>query len=100
MQLQAYDFEIEHCKGADILSRFVESVTENVDDANLLGINAKEFISAKYLDKIQTLVEKHVELPDLKIEDGIIYKITFDRNHPDIDLAEASGQSFVLSFKV
>ena len=79
LQLQAYNFHIEHRKGsenvvADMLSRAVEDL--EVDEINLLGFETTEFDSEEYQEIIHTIEANSERLPDLKIDDGIIYKKT------------------------
>ena len=85
LQLQAYDFEIEHCKGADNIvvdthSRFVDSVEMEENEEQKLQIEEEDFKSAEYLNRIQVVAENQEELPDLKIEEGKIFKRSFDKN--------------------
>ena len=84
LQLQAFDFEIVHCKGsdnvvADTLSRYVESI--GVVPDTLCCIDESEFHSEEYVERLKVVAEKQESLPDLKIEDGKIFKRTFDENN-------------------
>lgn len=90
LQLQPYDFEIEHRKGAenvvaDMLSRSPQDVTvEELSKYDLLEVESEEFRSEEYLDLIKTVTDNGDKLPDLKIRDGLIFKKTcFDQELED-----------------
>lgn len=86
LQLQAFDFAIEHRKGkdnvvADMLSRMpiTEEVAEMADDLNLDFENA-EFNSPEYLALIKEILNNRERLPDLKVEKNLVFKrTTFER---------------------
>ncbi|GBO99559.1 Retrovirus-related Pol polyprotein from transposon 17.6 [Eumeta japonica] len=88
LQLQAFDFEIEHRKGsenivADMLSRSQdeENVVETINIEDLFDFETTEFQSEEYLDLIKHISENKERLPDLKIDDGFVFKRTnFDRS--------------------
>ena len=88
LQLQTYDFEIQHCKSADnivadTLSRFVDSVEMEEDEEHKFQIE-EDFKSAEYLNRIQVVAENQEELSDLKIVEGKIFKRFFDKNQPEL----------------
>lgn len=83
LELQAFDFKIEHRKGSanivpDTLSRmYVDELDAFVGQP--LDLQDEEFRSEAYM-KLKKEVEAHKdELPDVKISDGIIFKRTEPR---------------------
>ena len=82
--LQCFDFVIEHRKGtdnvvADMLSRLVDEL--ELTGSELLDIDTIEFESEEYLAIIKTVLENKEILPNLKVDNGIVYKRTmFDIN--------------------
>ena len=83
LRLQSFDFTIEHRKGkdnivADTLSRLIEEVV--LSGSELLDIETIEFESEEYLAKIESILKNQSQLPDLKVEDGIIFKRTLFDN--------------------
>ena len=87
LALQGYTFTITHCKGsenvvADTLSRYVEAI-----DIQLAGIEEADegaFQSPEYLERIETIKNNVEKLPDLKIENGKIYKKSLSNEFPEI----------------
>lgn len=81
LQLQAYDFSIEHRKGsenvvADTLSRMsVESdvIVEELCDDNILDFETTAFESEEYVELRNTIQQNQDRLPDLKIDNDKIY---------------------------
>lgn len=52
---------------------------ETIDVTNLLGFETTEFESKEYLELVKVIESNSEKLPDLKIENGVIYKkMTFD----------------------
>ena len=87
LALQGYDFTITHCKGsanvvADTLSRYVEAITLQL--AEIDEGDEEAFQTNEYLDRIKTVEENGEKLPDLKIEDGRIYKKSLSAEFPEI----------------
>lgn len=78
LKLQAFDFEIEHRRGVenivpDALSRaFVESIDPGIP----IDLESQEFKSTEYEDLKKTIEDNITQLPDLKLQDGLIYKRT------------------------
>ncbi|KAH8344304.1 hypothetical protein KR084_009473, partial [Drosophila pseudotakahashii] len=77
LQLQGYDFGIEHRKGsenvvADTLSRCIEEVL--IDPTELLGFETTEFAAEDYLELVQDVESNRENLPDLKVDGGLIFK--------------------------
>lgn len=90
LQLQAYDFEIEHRKGKDnvvagMLSRLAvaEEIKEN--DA-IFDFETNEFESPEYKELMENITKNKEKLPDLKIENGLVFKRT--RTDSDWDIEE------------
>lgn len=82
LQLQAYDFSIEHRKGsenvvADTLSRLpIDSglTTEEIDmQSELLDFETTAFDSEEYTELRDTIPKNKEKLPDLKVEEDKIY---------------------------
>lgn len=80
MKLSQFDFSIEHRKGClnvvpDTLSR---SFNEAIEELNPVPIDLTdpEFKSVAYLDLIEYIQENQDTLPDLKVEDGFVFKRT------------------------
>lgn len=84
LQLQGYNFDIEHRKGkenvvADMLSRL--PIVEEIDIENLLGIETTEFDSEEYLELINTIENNKDKMPDLRVENNMIFKrVAFTRD--------------------
>ncbi|EDV98581.1 GH22324 [Drosophila grimshawi] len=79
LQLQGYDFCIEHRKGtdnvvADTLSRSVEEI--GFEPEQLLGFTTTEFESEEYLTLIEHVRKNQDQLPDTKIEGDLLFKRT------------------------
>ena len=76
LRLQCFDFDIEHRKGsenivADTLSRMVDEL--NINGNELLDMETIEFESDEYLAIIEQIVANKDRLPDLKIDNGVIF---------------------------
>lgn len=86
-QLQAYNFKIIHRKGADnvvadVLSRvpWIDEITKE----ELSDFPESEFQCQKYLDLVRSIEENAARLPDLKVDDGKIFKrMSFNRDIED-----------------
>ena len=77
MKLQAFDFEILHRKGSENIVADMLSRLPNVDELNLtdiLGFETNEFESEEYINLIAHIKENKDKLPDIKIENNLIYK--------------------------
>jgi len=77
LQLQGYDFSIEHRKGsenvvADTLSRIMEVI--RIDPTELLGLEATDFAAEDYTELVQDVESNRKHLPDLKGDGGLIFK--------------------------
>ena len=77
LQLQAFDFNIEHRKGsenvvADTLSRAVEEL--DVFPETILGFETLEFASEEYLELVETISNNLDKFPDIKVEKGMVFK--------------------------
>lgn len=88
LQLQMFDFKIEHKKGsenivADTLSRLVEEILMPED---VVGFDTVEFESETYLEMIKTILENKDKFPDIKVEHGFVFKRTAPR--ADMELEE------------
>jgi len=76
LQVQGYDFNIEHRKGsenvvADTLSRIIEEV--RIDPTELLGFETTEFAAEDYKELEQDVESNREHLPDLKVDGGLIF---------------------------
>lgn len=82
LQLQAYDFAIEHRKGtenivADTLSRMpIEGVieVEEIDNEESLDFETTAFESEEYVEIRETILSHKERLPDLRVDGEKIYK--------------------------
>jgi len=79
LQLQGYDFSIEHGKGnenvvPDTLSRIIEEV--RIDPTELLAFETYEFDAEDYTELVQDVESNREHLPDLKVVGGLIFKRT------------------------
>lgn len=89
LRLQAFDFTIEHRKGsenivADTLSRMVEEL--ELTGKELIGIDTNDFYTEEYMQIIADIEDNKNKLPDLKVENGRIYKRTqFDKSFPELE---------------
>lgn len=92
LQLQAFDFEIMHRRGsenvvADMLSRLPndnDHVNEIMLD-NLFDFETTEFESEEYLELIKNIEENNKKLPDLKVENGLVFrKMSFEGEDDDM----------------
>lgn len=80
LQLQAFDFEIQHRKGsenivADMMSQ--APINKEIDELTMeefLDFETTEFENDEYRDLIKTINENSQQLPDLKVDNGMIYK--------------------------
>ena len=100
LRLQAFDFDIVHRKGsenivADTLSRFVEEVF--LSGSELLDLDTIEFESDEYLSIVAEILENKDQLPDLKVEDGVIYKRTQFRNGVSDEVEDSRWKIWVPS---
>lgn len=92
LQIQAFDFEIEHRKGsenvvADMLSRSPQNlVIEELTKENYLDFETNDFQSEEYLELLSTIRENQEKLPDLKINEGLIFKKTVGDNNFENDI--------------
>lgn len=87
LQLQGFDFEIEHKKGsenivADTLSRAVEELDMSPED--ILGFDTVEFESEEYRQLRETIENNRDKFPDIKVEKGLVFK----RNNLTSDMDE------------
>lgn len=79
LQLQAFNFDIQHRKGtdnvvADMLSRVPNELYLDECGKDLLDFETVEFESDEYLELIKNIKENSERLPDLKIENGMVFK--------------------------
>jgi len=77
LQMQGYDFSIEHRKGsenvfADTLSRIIEEV--RIDPTELQGFETTEFAAEDYTELVQDVEFNREHLPDLKLDGELIFK--------------------------
>jgi len=77
LQLQGYDFSIEHRKGsenvvADTLSCIIEEV--RIDPTGVLGFETTEFAAEDYTELVKDVESNREHLPDLKVDGGLIFK--------------------------
>lgn len=81
LQLQAFDFSIEHRKGAenvvaDTLSRMPvdsEVIAEEIVNEDILDFETTAFESEEYVELRRTILENQERLPDLKVDNERIY---------------------------
>lgn len=78
LQLQSYDFVIDHRKGSEnivtgTLSQAVEEVDLSPED-RYLDFETTEFESQEYKELIVTIQNNLEKLPDLKDENGFAFK--------------------------
>lgn len=97
LQLQAYNFEIEHRKGkdnvvADMLSR-LPAVEEMLQDDQVFELQTEEFESEEYKELIDNIRENQEKLPDLEIRDGMIFKR--DKIEVDTTIGEVQWKLWV-----
>jgi hypothetical protein len=95
LQLQGYNFAIEHRKGsenvvADTLSRSVEEV--HIDPTVLLGFETTAFGTEDYKELVREADHNKQHLPDLKVEDGLLFK----RMQPQLLSEEAEASEWKL----
>lgn len=82
LQLQSYNFNIEHRKGsdnvvADMLLRGSQEIrAEEIDDSDILSFDTVKFKSEENLEFIKSIQDNAENLPDLKVQDCRIYKRT------------------------
>lgn len=77
LQLQSFDFQIEHRKGSEnvveeTLSRMIEEIYESPED--VLRFETTEFISEEYLQLIEIIYQNQEKLPDIKVHQGMVFK--------------------------
>lgn len=97
LQLQAYNFEIEHRKVkdnvvADMLSR-LPAVEEMLQDDQVFELQTEEFESEEYKELIDNIRENQEKLPDLEIRDGMIFKR--DKIEVDTTIGEVQWKLWV-----
>lgn len=90
LQLQRYDFVIEHRKGRlnvvpDCLSRLDVDEIEIKDIAYEIDLLSPEFHGKEYGDLRNSIVEKQDSLPDLKVSDNLVFKRVKFRQIDDDD---------------
>ncbi|KAH8362261.1 hypothetical protein KR084_002822, partial [Drosophila pseudotakahashii] len=81
IQLQGFDFRIEHRKGfqtviADTLSRQNESAEEFENLGPIIDLESEHFRSLEYLDLMERIRQNQEKLPDLRLTNGYVYKRT------------------------
>ncbi|KAH8309948.1 hypothetical protein KR067_002277, partial [Drosophila pandora] len=81
LSLQRYRFTIEHRKGSqnvvpDVLSRLNENEIATIDlrDGLLVDMKSDCFQSQEYVDLLKLVKENGNNFPDLKVEDGYLYR--------------------------
>lgn len=91
LMLQGHNFEIEHRRGCqnvvpDALSRYN---MEELEVYTLVNLEASEFKSDNYLEKVRVITENQTNLPDLKVKNGLIFKRTIPvtENQPSEEFA-------------
>lgn len=84
LKLQGFKFDIEHRKGIknivpDMLSRL--EMDEIVLPTNeIVNLNSEEFKNPEYLNLIEIITQNKSQLPNLKVDGGIVYKcVKFNR---------------------
>lgn len=73
LQLQAFNFNIEHRKGtenlvADVLSRAPSLDDNEITQGKMINLEPTEFESEEYRELIKNIAENKNMLPDLKID--------------------------------
>lgn len=78
LKLQAFDFEIEHRRGVDnvVPDALSRAFVESIDPGIPIDLESEEFHSTEYEELKKTIEDNSNQLPDLKLQDGLVYKRT------------------------
>ncbi|XP_041451796.1 uncharacterized protein K02A2.6-like [Drosophila obscura] len=76
LALQAYDFEIEHPKGKDNVVADMLSRPFDVEAIDFLDFDTTAFEAEEYQGRIETVQQDRDNFPDLKVEDGLLFRRT------------------------
>ena len=100
LKLQSFDFNIENRKAsesiiADTLSRMVDEI--KLTGGELLDIETTEFNSDDYLEIIAEIEKSKENLPDSKVENGIIFRRTMFSSSIEEIKEESRWKLWVLS---
>lgn len=75
LQLQGFNFDIEHRKGADnIVADTLSRCIDEIADSPIAGMDTLEFDSKEYKELAKTIEANAERLPDLNVEDGLVFK--------------------------